>query len=403
MKLGFLRSHGRLFSHCRQYIPSASVPYSTSALKVEPPKSNGVTGPKSKSAKVMGCVLQPKDALKTNLVVDIDKFYSLKERPFQLMEVVDPSLFDRKKVELHLRDIPKYYLSLSKARLSSLVVVTAMAGYAMAPVPFVFETFLYCSVGTALTSASANTINQMVEVPYDSKMDRTKNRVLVNEFLSTPHALAFALGTALSGLAILTYGVNELTAVLGGANLFLYTSVYTPLKRQSILNTWVGSVVGAIPPLMGWAAAAGELTSGALVLGGILYAWQFVHFNSLSWNLKKDYARAGYRMMSVSHPDLCRRIALRYSVILFPLCTLAPVLDVTSWTFAFDSIPVNLIMLYLSWRFYKDADAASSRKLFRYSLVHLPALIILMLISKKSLKSTDEEKGKATRLELQKS
>jgi protoheme IX farnesyltransferase len=233
----------------------------------------------------------------------------------------------------------------------------------------------------------------MVEVPYDSQMDRTKNRVLVNELVSTPHALAFALTTALAGLGVLTYGVNELVAVLGGANLFLYTSVYTPLKRQSILNTWVGSVVGAIPPLMGWAAATGDLNLASLVLGGILYSWQFAHFNSLSWNLKKDYGRAGYRMMCVSHPDLCRRTALRYSLLLIPLCSLgAPWLEVTTWAFAIDSIPVNGILVYLAYKFYKEADSSSSRRLFRYSLIHLPALIILMLISKKSLSDGDKEK-----------
>ena len=107
------------------------------------------------------------------------------------------------------------------------------------------------------------------------------------------------------------YLVNPVASMLTLANLFLYTSVYTPMKRLSIYNTWVGSIVGALPPIIGWVSATGTLDIGALVLGGILYTWQFPHFNSLSWNLRPDYSRAGYRMMSVTDPGLCKRVALR--------------------------------------------------------------------------------------------
>lgn len=108
--------------------------------------------------------------------------------------------------------------------------------------------------------------------------------------------------TSAVGATTLALGVNELTALLGLSNLILYTSVYTPMKRISILNTWVGSIVGAIPPLMGWAACAGTLGPGAWIMAGLLYAWQFPHFNALSWNLRPDYSRAGYRMMAVTNP-----------------------------------------------------------------------------------------------------
>ena len=177
--------------------------------------------------------------------------------------------------------------------------------------------------------------------------------------------------------------VNPLTSCLGLANLVLYTCVYTPLKRVSIVNTWAGSVVGAIPPLMGWAACMGTLDSGALVLAGILYAWQFAHFNALSWGLRGDYNRAGYKMMSVSHPALCRRVALRYSVAMVPICTLAPACDLTTWLFALDSLPVNLWLIYLAWRFHQDASYKTSRRLFHYTLLHLPLLMGLVLINKK--------------------
>lgn len=209
----------------------------------------------------------------------------------------------------------KHYLMLSKIRLTckekfilfysilkhlfflALVVITSMAGYAMAPAPFDLSTFVMLSAGTALLSGSANSINQFFETPFDAQMSRTKNRVLVKGFLTPLHAMGFATVSATSGLLLLTYGVNDLTAALGFTNLVLYTMIYTPMKRYSILNTWVGSIVGAIPPLMGWAGCAGELGTGSWILAGLLYAWQFPHFNALSWNLRPDYSRAGYRMM----------------------------------------------------------------------------------------------------------
>ena len=122
-----------------------------------------------------------------------------------------------------------------------------------------------------------------------------------------------------------------------------------------------------------------------MLLAAIMYAWQFPHFNALSWNLRPDYSRSGYRMTSVVNPALCKRVALRYSVGMIGLCTLAPVMDVTTWVFALDSFPLNAYMTYLAWQFYRKGDSNTSRKLFRFTLVHIPALLILMLVSKKSL------------------
>ena len=141
---------------------------------------------------------------------------------------------------------------------------------------------------------------------------RTRNRVLVKGLLTPLHAMSFAGVSGATGALLLWHFVNPAASMLAVTNLILYTSIYTPMKRLSILNTWVGSVVGAIPPVIGWVSATGTLDVGALVLGGILYTWQFPHFNSLSWNLRQDYSRAGYRMMSVTDPELCKRVALRY-------------------------------------------------------------------------------------------
>lgn len=136
----------------------------------------------------------------------------------------------------------KHYLMLSKSRLTALVVITAMGGYALAPGAFDPATFVLCSVGTGLLSGAANGLNQFFEVPFDAQMARTRNRVLVRGAVSPLHAIGFVTVASLSGLGILYYGVNPLTAGLGLTNFILYTSIYTPMKRYSILNTWVGSI-----------------------------------------------------------------------------------------------------------------------------------------------------------------
>ncbi|XP_052894694.1 protoheme IX farnesyltransferase, mitochondrial [Anopheles moucheti] len=293
-----------------------------------------------------------------------------------------------------------HYLMLSKIRLTSLVVMTAMAGYAMAPGSFELGTFLLCSAGTTLVSGAANSINQVIETSFDAQMARTRNRVLVKGYLSRLHAVGFALGASTVGCSMLYFGVNEMTAALGAANLILYTSIYTPMKRYSILNTWVGSFVGAIPPLMGWAACTGgDLGAGAWILAGLLYCWQFPHFNALSWNIRPEYLKAGYKMMANSHPALCTRVSLRHTGFIAGLSLLAPILDVTSVWFALETLPLNAYFAYLAWDFHQKADSKSSRKLFRFSLLHLPLLMALFLLNKKHWLFRENNKSEMVELE----
>jgi len=284
-------------------------------------------------------------------------------------------------------DLPAFYSSLAKSRLTALVVASALAGYALAPVPLSALSLAGGALGTALVSASANTVNQLMEVPYDAVMKRTKNRVLVKQLLSRQHVVGFAGVCAVSGVGVLLACTNPTCALLGLTNLVLYTAVYTPVKRVSIANTWVGAVVGAIPPLIGWTACGGALIGpecyGAWLMAGLLFAWQFPHFNALSWNLRKDYSTAGYHMMCHDNPRLCKVTCLRYSAVMLAIGFAAPLLDVTTWMYACDATPFNLAMLYLSYRFYRDGDSKSSRRLFRFTLLHLPAVLVLMIMSRK--------------------
>ncbi|XP_037074010.1 protoheme IX farnesyltransferase, mitochondrial-like [Pollicipes pollicipes] len=301
-----------------------------------------------------------------------------KGRP--VADMVKGSDMEWRSTALDWRRLPRWYMELSKVRLTGLVVVTSMAGYAMAPGVFSGATLTLVTGGTLLTSAAANAVNQWLEVPYDSQMARTAARPLVRRHVSPLHAVTFAGACVSSGVGLL-YLASPLAAALGAANFLLYTAVYTPLKRVTIANTWVGAW-GGVPPLMGWAAATGTLAPGAWLLAALLYAWQFPHFNALSWNLRKDYARAGYRIMAVTHPDLTRRVALRYSLALAALPIVTSACDVTTWMYAIDSLPVNAYLVYLSWRFYRNQESASARRLTRFSYVQLTAGIILMLLAK---------------------
>ncbi|KAI8318615.1 protoheme IX farnesyltransferase [Martensiomyces pterosporus] len=281
-----------------------------------------------------------------------------------------------------LKDLPKVYGDLSKDKLTAFVVLTAMAGYAIAPGATQVGTLLWTTMGTTLCSASANSFNQWIEVPYDAQMSRTRNRPLARHALAPLHALAFGATTGAAGVASLWVFVNPLTAGLGLANIVLYAAVYTAMKRLTIANTWVGSLVGAIPPLMGWAAATGSLGPGAWVLGGMMFAWQFPHFNSLAYTLRADYSKAGYRMMSVTRPRLNARVSLRYALLMFPLSAMMPVVGLTDPWFLLDSSLINGFMAWCAYEFWKHPDAKKSRRLFFSSLAHLPVLLILIMIHK---------------------
>jgi len=135
---------------------------------------------------------------------------------------------------------------------------------------------------------------------------------------------------------------------------------------------------------------------GAWLLAGVMYAWQFPHFCALSWNLRADYSRAGYRMMSVVRPSVCRRQSVQYSLLLTAVCLAMPVYGVTTWTFAVDSLPLNVYLIYLASRFYTDADSRSARRLFQFSLIHLPALLALLLLCKKRTFTTSSSQAPPT-------
>lgn len=282
------------------------------------------------------------------------------------------------------------YMELGKPRLSILIVLTTMSAYALAPYPASLPTLLFLSTGTYLCSASANTFNMIAEPEFDGMMSRTRNRPLVRKTLSPFQAKTFGIATCIAGVSILAAGVNPVVATLGAGNLILYAAVYTPLKRKTILNTWVGAVVGGIPPLMGWAACSpdGSILShpGGLLLAGLLFAWQFPHFNALAHTMRHDYARAGYKMMPVTNPQLNARVALRYSIACVPLCWGLVACGLVDPWYLVDSTIVNGWVCWRAWKFWRQGgEGGSARGLFFAALIQLPVILILAMLHKEGL------------------
>lgn len=277
----------------------------------------------------------------------------------------------------------KQYAKLSKIRLTAFVTSTTITGSYLACESFgeSLPLIAIAALGTFLCSSSAAALNQFLETPYDSQMRRTAIRPLVVGQVSPLETVIFATLAGLSGITLLATQVNGLTAALGTLNLLLYSFVYTPMKRSNVANTWIGSIVGAIPPIMGSTAILGYANFNSAILALILFSWQFPHFNALSWNLRHEYARAGYRMMSVVNPDLCKRVALRHSGLLMLYTCLLPIYGSTSALFTLCALPLNLRFINLSWLFYKNADSSSSRKLFRFSLIYLPSILALLIVT----------------------
>ena len=309
------------------------------------------------------------------------------------------------------------YLSLTKPRLSFLILLTTTSAYALYPIPDLLSsttslapttlstgtlTLAYLTTGTFLSCACANTLNMLFEPKYDALMSRTRNRPLVRKLLTPRAATTFAVLCGASGLTLLYLGTNPTVAGLSALNIFIYAGVYTPMKRVSALNTWAGAVVGGIPPLMGWAAAAGQVATsehhswkdllfsedaiGGWLLAALLFAWQFPHFNSLSHGIKDDYRNAGHKMLCWTNPARNGRVALRYSLALFPVCAGLWLAGYVDNSFLAISTVCNVWVTREAVKFWRKGGAGgSARGLFWASVWHLPLVLVAALVCKKGI------------------
>ncbi len=271
---------------------------------------------------------------------------------------------------------------LFKARLTALVVLTTTLGFyfgareGMGGLLF-WETL----VATAMLASGAAALNQYIERDADALMTRTRTRPLPSGRIAPGTALQVGVALSIIGMLWLTFRVNPLTGLLGTLTLGSYLFVYTPLKRITTLNTLVGAVPGALPPLMGWTAATGELGAGGWALFTILFFWQLPHFMAIAWMYRDDYARGGFRMLPVVDPGGRRTgvTAVRHTVALMAF-SLAPVaLGLSGRWYAGVALVLGVAFLACAVVFAARLTRESARRLFLVSIVYLPVLLSVLV------------------------
>jgi len=227
------------------------------------------------------------------------------------------------------------------------------------------------------------------------KMNRTRNRPLVIGALSKTEAQWIALSSGIAGTSILAYGTNATTTLLGVGNILLYSGLYTYIKPKSEWNTWVGAVVGAIPPVMGYAAAGGNILDlHSILLASTLYLWQFPHFMALNYMHRVDYARGGFQMVACNDYARGERTSMyitAYTCYLSTLPIISTLLDVTSSMFALEGMVLNGYLLYLARKFNYERTNTNAKKIFLTSLWYLPSWFVLFLLHCKSWEEVTDD------------
>jgi protoheme IX farnesyltransferase len=277
------------------------------------------------------------------------------------------------------------YIALTKPRITWLILMSTGVGYFFgAKSGWNLVTLLNTIVGTGLIASGTAALNQWYERDADAKMKRTQDRPLPAGRLVPRNALIFASLISAAGFVELFVAVNPLSAWLGLFTLASYLFIYTPLKRRSPHSTTIGAIPGAMPPLIGYAAASGTLTWDAWILFAILFLWQFPHFYAIAWMYREDYERAGIRMLPVVEPDgesTARRI-LVYSLLLIPISLVPKFLSMTGNLYLFGALAIGLMFLYAGIRVTFDRTRQQARRVLLASVIYLPVLYGLMLLDR---------------------
>jgi protoheme IX farnesyltransferase len=279
------------------------------------------------------------------------------------------------------------YLELTKPRITVLILICTAVGYSFgcrtSLRPFML---LFVLLGTALMASGTSALNQWYEADSDARMHRTRERPIPSGRMKRDHGLLFGVLVSIAGFAELWFETNALTAMLGLFTLLSYLFLYTPLKRHSPLCTTVGAVPGAMPPLIGYAAARGHLDSAALALFAILFVWQFPHFYAIAWMYRDDYARGGIRMLPVVRPNggaTAKRI-VACSVLLIPVSLVPRFLGMTGSIYFTLAIAAGMALLYFGVRLAGEHTRARARQVLLASVLYLPAILAVMVIDRRS-------------------
>jgi protoheme IX farnesyltransferase len=286
------------------------------------------------------------------------------------------------------------YAELFKLRVTSMVVLTAWAGFYLgslhAGTSSMQPRLIQVLLGIGLLSASSAAMNEVIERKLDAKMLRTARRPMAAGRIGLAHGIGMALGAAVLGSFFLVRAANWMTVALTLLTAFTYVAIYTPLKRYTTLATFIGAFPGAMPPLLGWTAARGAIEWPAVALFALLFVWQFPHFMAISWLYKEDYGRAGIRMLPVVQPDGWSTVieAISYAVLMVPVSLVPVYLHLAGWWYGGVALVLSLVYLAYTIRFARITRARTTleskmyaRDLLKVSVIHLPLLLIALMLN----------------------
>ncbi len=296
--------------------------------------------------------------------------------------VLDPQgTMELAAARMHAMPRWREYLVLTKPRIAVMGLVTVTLGFMLATTAEWSGAQLgHALFGIGLVAVSCSALNQWWERDSDRLMLRTARRPLPSGRLLPSEVLSFGLLLAVVGLADLVWFVNGLTALLSLVTLLLYVVVYTPLKRRTSLCTTIGAIPGAMPPVLGWVAAGGELDAGAFALFATLFVWQFPHFLAIAWLYREQYSAAGLRMLPQMRPAprITGWLCVGYALALIPVSLLLKDAALAGDAFALIALVLGLGYVAFSVRFLLNESAKTARQLVWFSLVHLPALLLAL-------------------------
>ena len=279
------------------------------------------------------------------------------------------------------------FADLIKARLTTLVLLTTLVGFYLGETGSVnYWLMFHTLLGTTLVAAGAAALNQLLEREHDAKMRRTASRPLPLGILQPQEALLFGVATIIAGTIWLAVAVNALAAFIALVTSVSYLGAYTPLKTRTTLATAVGAIPGALPPLIGWAAASGTLSAGAWILFAILFFWQFPHFMAIAWMYREDYGRAGILMLPVvdRSGDRTFRLIIATAAILIPVSVLPSVLGMATINYFYGALILGLLLLLVSYWANRVRSNVRAKWLMHATVAHIPLLLGWMILDKLS-------------------
>jgi len=275
----------------------------------------------------------------------------------------------------------KDYAQLTKFRLSSLVVFSAVTGYLLGADQLVWRELIYLIAGGFLVTGASNGINQVIERNSDPLMDRTKDRPMAQQRLGVYEATIFSALLGLAGVSMLWFGLNELSGVLAILSFFLYTAIYTPLKKITPFAVFVGAIPGAIPPMLGYVAATGTFGLEPGILFMVQFMWQFPHFWAIAWRCHDDYKKAGINLLPSRKRDKSSAFQIMmYTLVLVPVSLTPIIFGISGIVAGIVALVTSLWFFWISWKFFRDPSMDLAKRLMFASFIYLPVVQIIYVI-----------------------